>query len=103
LRDKWVVRKVAERYLPPALATREKRGFPIGAAARMRITPEFFANSFVANLFELGTSETRYLIEQATQQLRLRLLHLDVWGRVCLEGVPTEGVRVRLQEHVSLQ
>ena len=103
LRDKWVVRKVAERYLPPALATRKKRGFPIGAAARMRITPELFANSFVANLFELDTSETRYLIEHATQQLRLKLLHLDVWGRVCLEGVPTEDVRGRLQKYVSLK
>jgi asparagine synthase (glutamine-hydrolysing) len=103
LRDKWVVRKVAERYLPPALAARKKRGFPIGAAARMRITPELFDNSFVANLFELDASETRYLIEQATQQLRLRLLHLDVWGRVCLEGVPPEDVRARLQKYVSLQ
>jgi asparagine synthase (glutamine-hydrolysing) len=102
LRDKWVLRVIAERYLPPALAKRPKRGFPIGAAARMRIAPELFDNSFVSNLFELGTSEIRVLFEQATQPLRLRLLHLDVWGRVCLEGAPLQDERMRLQKYVSL-
>jgi asparagine synthase (glutamine-hydrolysing) len=103
LRDKWLLRKVAERYLPPALARRQKRGFPIGAAARMHIAPGLLDNSFVANLLELGTNETRFLFEQASRQLRLRLLHLDVWGRVCLEGVPLEDERARLQKYVSLQ
>jgi asparagine synthase (glutamine-hydrolysing) len=103
LRDKWVLRKVAERYLPPALSKRQKRGFPIGVAARMYIAPELFEKSFVANLLELGTSEARFLFEEATRQLRLRLLHLDVWGRVCLEGISLEEERARLQKYVSLQ
>jgi hypothetical protein len=69
----------------------------------MYIAPELFEKSFVANLLELGTSEARFLFEEATRQLRLRLLHLDVWGRVCLEGISLEEERARLQKYVSLQ
>jgi asparagine synthase (glutamine-hydrolysing) len=102
LRDKWVVRAIAERYLPSALAQRQKRGFPVGAPARMHIPPEFFDDSFVASLFEVGKHEMRFLIAESTQRLRLKLLHLDVWGRVCLEGVSVEDERARLLKHVSL-
>lgn len=103
LRDKWVLRKVADRYLPATLAQRKKQGFPIGASARMRIDPEFFDQSYVARLFELGARETRFLAVHANQELRLKLLHLDVWGRVCLEGVSTEDVTNRLQKYVTLR
>ena len=102
LRDKWALRKVAERYLPPALAWRRKQGFPIGASARMHVAPEFFERSFVAELFELGAREVQFMTAHADPSLRLRLLHLDVWGRVCLEGEPTEAVTNRLQKYVTL-
>ena len=103
LRDKWVLRKVAERYLPPPLAQRRKQGFPISAHNRMRIAPEFFESSFVADLFELGKREIRFLVYHANQQLKLKLLHLDVWGRVCLEARPSEDVKGRLQKYIAFQ
>jgi asparagine synthase (glutamine-hydrolysing) len=102
LRDKWVLRKVAERYLPRSLAYRKKRGFPISAHQRMRITPELFDGSFVADLFELGSREVRMLVARAAPVLRLRLLHVDVWGRVCLGGVAAEEEKARLQKHVMI-
>ena len=103
LRDKWVLRKVAERYLPRKLAHRKKRGFPVRAHERMRIAPDSFDDSFVGNLFELGRRELRLLVDRASPELRRRLLHLDVWARVCLEGIPTEDVKRRLQQYVVLQ
>jgi asparagine synthase (glutamine-hydrolysing) len=102
LRDKWVLRKVAERYLPRGLAYRKKRGFPISAHQRMRIAPELFDGSFVADLFEIGPREIRMLLARATPVLRMRLLHVDVWGRVCLAGVPAEEETERLRTHVTL-
>ena len=41
------------------------------------------------------------MVAHATEDLRLRLLHLDVWGRICLEGVPTEDVKARLQKYLT--
>jgi asparagine synthase (glutamine-hydrolysing) len=103
IRDKWVLRKVAERYLPAALAWQKKVGFPIGATARMHIAPELFEDSFVADLFELGSREVRFLVDHAGRDLTLRLLYLDVWGRVCLEGASTDDVTRRLQKYVTLR
>ena len=101
LRDKWVLRKVADRYLPSLLAQREKAPFGFRGNALMRIAPEYFENSFVADLFQLGTREIRHMASHAPQELRVRLLHLDAWGRVCLEGGSADDVRSRLRQHVT--
>lgn len=103
LRDKWVLREVAARYLPPELAYRKKMGFPTNAQYRMKIRPELFAGSFVADLFGLTDREVRHLLERGSQQLRLRLLHLEMWARVCLEGPPIDRMSSRLRDHVSMQ
>jgi asparagine synthase (glutamine-hydrolysing) len=103
LRDKWVLREVAQRYLPAALARRTKRGFPIGAHSRMCIAPELFDDSFVADLFELDGRGIRFLLDRANQNLRLRLLHLEVWGGVCLQGMGPGDVKARLQKHITIR
>jgi hypothetical protein len=69
----------------------------------MRIAPELFDHSFVANLFELGAREVMFMATHADRDLLLRLLHLEVWGRVCLEGMAVDDMTYRLQEHVMLQ
>lgn len=103
LRDKWVLRKVAERYLPAALSQRKKRGFPINAHARMEIAGEFFVNSFVADLFDLDRRATRYLVEHAGRELKRRLLHLDVWAHVCLHNAPRNAICAKLRKHVRIR
>ena len=35
--DKWIVRRVADRYLPKSLSRRRKIGFPASAYQRMKI------------------------------------------------------------------
>lgn len=102
LRDKWVLRQVAARYLPRSLAQRRKRGFPISAQQRMRIKPEFFNDSFVADVLALSPREIHFLARHASQDLRLKLLHLDVWARVCLHGTPPDEVRARIEKNVAL-
>jgi asparagine synthase (glutamine-hydrolysing) len=103
LRDKWVLRKVAQRYLPALLSRRKKRGFPINAHARMDIANEFFEGSFVAELFDLDRRATRYLVEHAGRELKRRLLHLDVWAHVCLYNAPRNAILTKLRKHVSVR
>jgi asparagine synthase (glutamine-hydrolysing) len=102
LRDKWVLRQVAARYLPRSLAQRKKRGFPVQAHQRIRIKPDFFNNGVVADAFALSQRELGFLLQHANQELRQKLLHLEVWARVCLDGVPPADMSARLQSCASL-
>ncbi len=102
IRDKWVVRKVADRYIPRELSQRIKIGFWTTAFERMKVSPAYFDNSFVRDLFELSSSQMRNIISQADQDLTMRLLHLDVWDHVCVHGFPHETSLKKLREHVTL-
>jgi hypothetical protein len=102
--DKWILRKVGERYLPRILSQREKKPFPVNAYSprRMRISPRFFENSHIAELFGLSSTETKYLIEKASHDLKLKLTHLEVWCHVCLKDLPKESIEGRLTDHISV-
>jgi asparagine synthase (glutamine-hydrolysing) len=102
VRDKWVVRKVAERYLPRELSQRIKIGFWTTAFQRMHVDPEYFSQSFIPEFFQLNSRQTRHLFEEADQNLTMRLLHLDVWAHVCLKGESTDSLVPKLHRYVRL-
>jgi asparagine synthase (glutamine-hydrolysing) len=101
--DKWVLRKLADRYLPKTLARLPKEPFPVNAFQRMQIASAFFDKSFIVDLFGLSSREIRYLIDRSEQHLKLKLLHLDVWAHLCLRGVPAQTYVERLREHVVVK
>jgi asparagine synthase (glutamine-hydrolysing) len=102
VRDKWILRKVAGRYLPRSLSRRTKRPFPTNAFQRMQIDSQVFAHSFIAELFGLTAANLRYLTEHAGRGLKMRLLHLDVWGQVCLHNTPSDVVANRLHARLRV-
>jgi asparagine synthase (glutamine-hydrolysing) len=102
IRDKWVVRKAAERYIPRDLSQRIKIGFWTTAFERMQVSPAYFSNSLVRELFALTQSQMDEVIRQADQDLRTRLLHLDLWEHVCLKHLPHQTIRNKLVNHVRI-
>lgn len=100
--DKWLLRKLAERYLPKALSARPKRGFTVRAQKSMAVDHEFFKDGFVAALFTLGRREARFLHERADQELRVRLLQLEAWGSIFFQGATPDHLRDRLLRHVKV-
>jgi len=80
LRDKWVLREVADRYRPKGLSQRKKLPFVVNAYSRMKIPSSYFADSFVGDFSELGGKELGFLLERVDQTLRVKLLTLDVGG-----------------------
>lgn len=82
LRDKWAVRKVADRYLPRILSQRKKLGFPVNAYERMRVSPALFKGGFVAELFRLSEPALFHLLDCADRHFRVRLMMLEMWGRL---------------------
>lgn len=102
IRDKWVIRKVADRWVPRKLSQRTKRGFWTTTAERMEVQPGYYRDSSVRELFGLSTLQMDDTLDAADQDLRMRLLHLDVWSRVCLQDESLDEVRAKLQTHVSI-
>jgi asparagine synthase (glutamine-hydrolysing) len=102
VRDKWVVRAVADRYIPRALSQRIKIGFWTTAFARMRVAADYFDDSFPRELFGLSRPQLQQLLARADNELVGRLLHLDVWARVCLRNETCEALLPRLRRHVRI-
>jgi len=102
LMDKWVLRTVAARYLPKELSHRKKMGFATSAQNRLKIKPEFFKSSFISALFRMNPTEINYMIEHADKKLQQKLLHLEIWGQVCLLGESEAKTVTKLKEYTSL-
>ncbi len=101
MRDKWILRQVATRYLPRELSHRKKIPFPTNAYKRLEVSSSFFVNSFVSDVFGLSRTRTAHLLHHASHSLKLRLLHLEVWGRLYFRGSTTDELSQSLRNHVS--
>lgn len=100
--DKWIVRQVAARYLPPELSRRPKGMFPTNAFRRMEIGDHFFDDSFLADWYGLARPRLQRLLDGASAELRLRLMLLESWAHVCLRDLPRADLSERLTSHVRI-
>lgn len=102
LRDKWVVRQVADRYMPSQLSQRNKFGFWTTVFDRTRIDPVFFHSSWISNFLGLTNAQFDTAFSEMPPRMHLRLLHLDLWGRICIEAEPQEASVERLRNHARI-
>lgn len=103
VRDKWVLRKLAERYLPRQIAHRVKRPFLTTALDRMQIPPEYFDDSLLAEWFQLTKPRMRFVAQHASNKLRMRLLTLDVWSRLFFAQQSISQIQRRLRSSLTFR
>jgi asparagine synthase (glutamine-hydrolysing) len=103
IRDKWVVREVADRLMPRHLSQRIKVGFWTTTFQRMEASPEFYTTSRLGDLFGLSRQQVADTVAAAPADLRLRLLHCDVWMRVMIDGESPDVSVARLRKHVRIR
>lgn len=102
-RDKWVVRQVAGRYMPEALSQRNKFGFWTTVFDRMRVDPRYFHNSWIGSLFGMTNTQLDTMVAASPPRFLLRMLHLDMWGRICIEGQDEASNIALLREFVTIR
>ena len=103
IRDKWIVRTVADRYIPKKLSQRIKVGFWTTVFQRLEIKDEFFRSPALGDVLKLSSRQMLRLTGEASNDLRLRLLHLDIWVRTCILDEPDEVSVARLRDMVSIR
>jgi asparagine synthase (glutamine-hydrolysing) len=99
--DKWVLREVAGRRLPPRLAARPKRGFPVSIARRLTVSPKFFADGFLADVYALNSNAIAIATADGPSEWLTRLILLEVWGQIFFRGVRPDAIREDLLTHVE--
>jgi asparagine synthase (glutamine-hydrolysing) len=101
VKDKWVVRQVARRYLPRCISEKRKRGFPFSGFTRLEVAPGYFDDSPLADILDIPANALKSLLERSSENGRMRLLQLDIWSRVCLYRLPGAQAVARLRDHTS--
>ncbi len=102
-KNKWLLRKVAERYLPKELSQIEKRSFHLGHSYGMiQLPAEFYKDSCIREIYDLSAGEIEYLINKAPERFKRRLMHLEVWCRVCLHEIPSSTVSESLAKYIDV-
>ena len=102
IRDKWVVRAVADRYVPRHLSRRIKIGFWTTVFQRLDIADAYFAGTPLADLLRLSRAQLDRSLAEAGPDLRLRLMLGDVWLRTMLGNEPQDVATARLRDHVTI-
>ncbi len=100
--DKWVLRRVAERYLPRGLCRRPKQAFPVSVLQRLRIDPRFFAGGFLADFYGLSAEGLQLLVGDPSRDWGGQLLATEIWARLFVEGRGADEVRDDVRRCVAV-
>ena len=94
--DKWLLKRVAERYLPRGIVRRKKAGFPLplGDYLAPIATPDFFRDGFCQEELALNRRGLAAFLEAWPRwPLALfGLITLEIWGRLYVAGQSTADV-----------
>ncbi len=89
---KWLLKRVAGRYLPSQVITRPKAGFPVPWVGYLgRDMRALWRDGFVSDQFGMTPDALESWID-ADHALRWRLLNLEIWGRLFVRSNPVDEV-----------
>ena len=80
--DKWIIRALAERYLPRSIVSKKKNGFPMYGHKNLRLKPNFFKNGWVEEMFKFDTSAQDFMLKSQDPYHVAKLASIEVFGRL---------------------
>jgi asparagine synthase (glutamine-hydrolysing) len=103
LSDKWILKQVAERYVPSNLVHRKKKGFPLPLIDYLApfADPRFFAGGFCREALGLNERGFDRLLEswQRWTFAFFGLVTLEIWGRIFLRRDRLQAVQEWLMSY----
>ena len=102
LRDKAILRDVAARHLPRAVADRPKDGFPTVGHEQLHVAPGLFDHGWLAEALGWSPDGIRHLCEEEPRVVAGRLASVEVFGRLYDGGQSSEEVTDHLRRHVRI-
>lgn len=103
LTDKWVVRKLAEKYLPRPLVTKRKNGFPMFGHKFVKVKSGFFSNGWVADSLGLSRSDIDYIVATQEPYFVAKLASVDIFGRIFAMKTDLEELRRHIVAHADIE
>jgi asparagine synthase (glutamine-hydrolysing) len=90
--SKFILKKVAEKYLPRETIYREKKGFPVPYYGYIEYREDLFENGFVEEMFSVPRDILPNLIK-SDKSLLYRLLTIEIWGRIFIYQENRESIK----------
>jgi asparagine synthase (glutamine-hydrolysing) len=91
--DKWIVRKMAEKYLPMQIAMKKKNGFPMFGHKFVRIKNGFFENGWFAENLGLNNDTQNFFLKSQDPYFIAKLASVEIFGRIFDLGQSPETVK----------
>jgi asparagine synthase (glutamine-hydrolysing) len=90
--SKFILKKVAEKYLPKEVIYRKKRGFPVPWMNYIEYNEDFFENGFVEDFLSVPLDILQKLIAN-DKYLLFKLMNIEIWGRIFIHQENHETIK----------
>lgn len=100
--DKWVVRKMAEKYLPKEIVRKKKFGFPMYGHQYVRVNESFFRDGWIAESLGLSRDVQKYFLETQDPYMIGKLASVEIFGRIFGFGHSTESVKQHIYDNARI-
>jgi asparagine synthase (glutamine-hydrolysing) len=100
--DKWIVRQMAEKLLPPEIARKQKLGFPMLGHKFVRVRSGFFNDGWVSENFSLDRRAQKFMIEKQDPYFVAKLVSIEIFGRIFGNRENPETIKNHLLSHAEI-
>lgn len=100
--DKWIVRKIAEKYLPKELVTKKKNGFPMFGHKFVKVKDGFFENGWIADSLGLKKNAQDFFVKTQDPYFVAKLASVEIFGRIFAADESLESIKDHVLKHVEI-
>jgi asparagine synthase (glutamine-hydrolysing) len=100
--DKWVVRKISEKYLPKQIVRKKKFGFPMYGHQHVQVGENFFRNGWIAESLGLSTDVQKYFLNTQDPYMIGKLASVEIFGRIFGLDHSTEKVKQHINDNAAM-